>query len=81
MLDNRAFAAYRVDFATLLVRDPLAAYRVLLSYQRDPRKARIILRSVLLAFSRSALEVLEAISALEKGNPEPVKRLIRRFSD
>ena len=81
VLDNRAFAAYRVDFATLLVRDPLAAYKVLLSYQRDPRKARIILRSVLLAFSRSALEVLEAINALEKGNPEPVKRLIRRFSD
>ncbi|HIQ23931.1 MAG TPA: hypothetical protein EYH50_02665 [Pyrodictium delaneyi] len=81
VLDNRAFASYRVDFATLLVRDPLAAYKVLLSYQKDPRKARVILRSVLLGFSRSALEILNAINALEKGDPKPVKRILKRAAD
>ncbi|KSW12537.1 hypothetical protein CF15_07400 [Pyrodictium occultum] len=79
VLDSLSFATYRVDFATLLLRDPQAAYKVLLAYQRSPHKARLLLRSILLPFAQSATEVLEAIDALEKGDPEPLKQLINRL--
>ena len=78
MLNMYAFQMYRMDFPHLLVENPAAAYRVVLRYaQGDRAKARYVLTYLLVGLVGSPGEVERAVEALERGDPEPVKRLLR----
>ncbi len=77
-LDNRAFSKHQVDFATLLAVNPTEAYNIMVDYFRRPQCARVVLRSLLLAITHNPIEIEEAITNLENGNPSPFLDLIRR---
>ncbi len=77
VLNRLAFEEARTDFPTLLVTDPLRAYRVILRYTRGDRwRARTILRVVLLGVADSVEQVERAVDALDHGDPRPLLRLL-----
>ena len=77
-LNTYAFQLRKMDFPHLLVEDPAAAYEVIVRYTRgDRRKARYVLTYLLVGLVGSPGEVERAVEALERGDPEPVKRLLR----
>jgi hypothetical protein len=79
MLNNIAFRKYRVDFASLLIDDPMKAYEVLLEYTKgDHHRARLLLRTVLVAFIPPQ-ELLRALDALEKGDAGPLRRALEKY--
>ncbi len=81
VLDAYSFKVKGRDFAHLLVEDPLSAYRVVLEYTRgDRRKAKFLLHNILIALAGSTIEALEAVEALDKGDPGPVERIVRRVA-
>ncbi len=64
-------------FAKLLVRDPLAAYRVLLEAEQGSRRhARLLLSRLLVGLVGGVEEVEAALDALEAGDPGPLRRLM-----
>ena len=78
-LNSYALVEAGVPFARLLARDPAAAYRVLLRYTGgDRRQARLLLSRLLVGLVGGVVEVENAISALEAGDPRPLAELLGR---
>jgi hypothetical protein len=77
ILNSYSFRLARMDFPHLLLEDPLLAYKAVLGYTGGDRaKARYIMTYLLVGLVGRAGEVEAAVAALERGDPEPIRRLL-----